>query len=129
MNDKIAYYDFNKKEWYGWFPKELSKEYFHKYIKVYFMPYEEYNKMQVWDEEGYLYCYRLKYKEDVLFNLPVLLTEKDCKKLINYIKTEKGEEEGSKYSYTTYVTSIIDESINVDETIKEGGKIVVNMWY
>lgn len=126
---KIAYYDFEKKEWSGWFPENLKKEYFNKYKRVYFIPYEEYNKKQVWDDEGYLYCYRLKHNDKTLFNLPVLLTEQDCVKLIEFVKTVKGEEEGTKYSYSAWITSIIDESINVEETIKENGDIIVNMWY
>lgn len=128
-NDKIAYYDFEKKEWSGWFPEQLNKECFNKYKCVHFLPYEEYNKKQVWDDEGCLYCYRLKYNGETFFNLPVLLTEEDCLKIIDFIKIVKGEEEGAKYSYSTWITSIIDESINVEETIKENGDIIVNMWY
>ena len=91
--NKIAYYDFEKKEWSGWFPEGLSKEHFNKYKRVYFMPYEEYNKKQVWDDEGYLYCYRLKYNDVTLFSFPALLTELDCVKLVEFVKTVKGEEE------------------------------------
>lgn len=93
------------------------------------MPYEEYNKKQVWDDDGYLYCYRLKYNNVTIFSCPKLLTEEDCVKLIEFIKTTEGEEEAAKYSYSAWVTSIIDESINVEETIKENGDIIVNMWY
>lgn len=127
---KTAYYDSDKKEWIGWLPNRgFAEEYFRRYKRVYFIPHEEYFKRQVWDEEGYLYCYRLKYKNETLFGLPVFLTEEDCLKIIDSIKKVKGNEVGENFSCEAWLPSFIDESINVEETIKENGKVVVNMWY
>lgn len=127
---KTAYYDSDKKEWIGWLPHTgFNEEYFRRYKRVYFIPHEEYCKRQVWDEEGYLYYYRLKYKNETLFGIPPLLTEEDCLKIIDSIKKVMGNEVGENFSYSAWLPNFIDESINVEETIKENGKVVVNMWY